>query len=352
MHGVVADDRRGLRGAVALEDPHAQELPFSAQLVVEGRAAGDDEVELAAELLVHGAKEMTPQAEGRAPGSLEQGLPGPLLALARHLSFDAVHQQLQRLRHHQHGGDSAFPHGAGQDGGLPAGGIRDAGAGVERHQEAAHLLVHVAEGEDGQEPAGRRDGNVLGDALYVRCEVAMGDHHPLGSPVVPDVNMISARSLFVDGDGIRVGKARYGRLELLEGNLRDVEVHLSLGRETGGEGHLGVGARYDPGDVVGRAAKVQGHENDARSQAAEEGQDPVGRVGAPEDGLVSLAESLALEEGGHPAGVFPEAAVRPAQVPEGGLDEKRVPRPVSVDRFAQEVDDGPRHRCNRHRYGL
>ena len=162
VHGVVADDRRGLRGAVALEDLNAQELPFSAQLVVEGSAAGDDEVELAAELLVHGAEEMASQAKGCAPGSLQQALPEPLLALARHLSFDAVHQQLQGLRHHQHGGDSAFPHGAGQDGGLPAGGIRDAGAGVERHQEAAHLLVHVAEGEDGQKPAGRRDGKCTG----------------------------------------------------------------------------------------------------------------------------------------------------------------------------------------------
>ena len=171
----------------------------------------------------------------------------------------------------------------------------------------------------------------------------MGDHHPLGIASGAGREHDLGEVALVDGDRIRVGEAGYGRLKLLEGNLRDVEVQLSFRSEAGSEGHLGVGAGYDPGDVVGRAAKVQGDENDSRSQATEEGQHPVGRVGPPEDGLVPFAEPSALEERGDPTRVFPEAAVGPAQVPEGGLDEKGVPRPVSHDRFPQEVDHGVRH---------
>ena len=95
------------------------------------------------------AKEMPPQGEGSVLRNLEQHSPEPLFALTAHLPFNAVHQQFKGLRHHQHGRDLAFLHGARQDGGLPAGGIGHAGAGVKGHKETPHLFVHVAEGQNG-----------------------------------------------------------------------------------------------------------------------------------------------------------------------------------------------------------
>ena len=66
-----------------------------------------------------------------------------------------------------------------RNGGLSAGGIGDAGTGVQGEKEAAHLLIHVAEREDGQEPAGRVDGDVLGDAFDVGGEITVGEHYTL-----------------------------------------------------------------------------------------------------------------------------------------------------------------------------
>ena len=81
---------------------------------------------------------------------------------------------------------------------------------------------------------------------------------PLGSPVVPDVNMISARSLLSMGMGSGSGRpdmAASSSSKVISGTRRSTSP-LGVRREV--KAMLGVGARYDPGDVVGRAAKVQG----------------------------------------------------------------------------------------------
>ena len=99
-HGVIADDGRGLGGAIALEDLDSKHLPLAAQVPVKGSAAGHDEVKLAAELLVDRAEEVSTEAERGSLGHLEELLPEPLLALSDHLTLDAVHQQFQGLGHH------------------------------------------------------------------------------------------------------------------------------------------------------------------------------------------------------------------------------------------------------------
>ena len=72
---MVADDRRGLSGPVALYDLDAEEFPFSSEIGIEGRAAGDDEVELTTELLVDAAEEDATKAEGGPLGYLEELVP-------------------------------------------------------------------------------------------------------------------------------------------------------------------------------------------------------------------------------------------------------------------------------------
>ena len=61
---MIADDGRGLGGAIALEDFDSKHLPLPAQVPVKGRAAGHDEVKLATELLVNRAEEVSTEAEG------------------------------------------------------------------------------------------------------------------------------------------------------------------------------------------------------------------------------------------------------------------------------------------------
>ena len=103
------------------------------------------------------------------------------------------------------------------------------------------------------------------------------------------------------GIGFGGGEVGYGQLQLFEGDLRDAEVDIPLGCEAGGEGELGLGAGYDAGYVVGSAAKVKGYQDNPCPEASEECEDPVGRIGTPEDDLISLTQATALEEGGDAA---------------------------------------------------
>ena len=129
---------------------------------------------------------------------------------------------------------------------------------------------------------------------------------PFGSPVVPEVNMISTRS---SGCNVHVrgwGHVGDGFFQLLEGNLRDAVVDVSFRSETlEVKASFGLGARDYPLNVVGRAAEVEGNDDDAGSHAPEEDEHPVGGVWSPEDYLVSLCQAAALEQGGHFPGLVP-----------------------------------------------
>ena len=135
---------------------------------------------------------------------------------------------------------------------------------------------------------------------------------PFGSPVVPDVNMISARSCGPMSTFSGSGKPAMAPSSSLERYLRDAQVHLRLWSEPRREGQLRLRSGYDPCDVVGRAAKVEGDEDDSRPQTAEEEEHPVGGVRPPEDDLVPLRQSPALEEGCNLAGLVPQPGVGPA----------------------------------------
>ena len=52
------------------------------------------------------------------------------------------------------------------------------------------------------------------------------------------------------------------------------------------------------GYVVGSTAKVKGYQDNPCPEASEECENPVRRIRAPEDGLISLIQATALEEGG------------------------------------------------------
>ena len=78
---------------------------------------------------------------------------------------------------------------------------------------------------------------------------------------------------------------------------------------------------------------------------AEEDEHPMGRVGAPEDDLVPLCESSALEEGCNLAGLVPQPGIGPAQVPERRLEEECIARCVLRDRSPEKVDNGLAVRC-------
>ena len=120
---------------------------------------------------------------------------------------------------------------------------------------------------------------------------------PFGSPVVPEVNMISARSSGSMSTCFRLGQTLNGGFQLLEGDFRDPQVHISFGSGPGRERQFRVCPGYHPCDVVVSAAKVQGDQYDSRSNTPEENEHPVGRVGAPQDDLVPLRQAPALEEG-------------------------------------------------------
>ena len=261
----------------------------------------------------------------------------PCRAISR---LDAIHEQFESLRNEEEDGDPALAHRPGEDGGLAARGIGDARAGIEGDEEASHLLVHVAQRKDGEEPAGRVARDVLGDALDVGCEVAMGEHdalrvagcagseHDLDEVFGRDVHFLGWRHV---GDGI---------FQLLKGNFGYAEVYVSLWGEAGCEGELWLGARDHPLHVVGRASEVEGDDDYSCSDAAEEDEDPVRKVRSPEDYLVSFCEAAALEQGGDFAGVFPQAGVSPTEISEDRLDEEGVAGSVLFNGSAKEIDEG------------
>ena len=258
-----------------------------------------------AELLVDPAEESAAQTKRQPLRYLEEPVPQGLPALPGHLSLDPVHEQLQPLRDEQHDRDLALAHRPGQNGRLTAGRIRNARAVVQSHEQPAHLLVHVAQRKDGQEPARGVAEDVLGYPLDICRQVPMGEHdalrvarragskHDLGEVIPLNVHVL------------RFGQTGDSAFQLLERYLRDSEVRLLFRREPRREGQFRFRPGHDPCDVVGRAAKVEGDHDDSRPQTAEEDEHPVGRVRAPEDDLVPFRQSPALEEGCNLAGLVP-----------------------------------------------
>ena len=163
---------------------------------------------------------------------------------------------------------------------------------------------------------------------------------PFGSPVVPEVNMISTRSSGAISTGEGDWQVTDSELQLLEGDLRQAKVQAVLGGEARREGQFGCDSGDDALDVVRRAAQVQGHGDDARSEAAEEDEHPLRRVRPPDDDLVALGQSPALQEGRHLPRLGPQTVVGPAQVPKPGLEQDGIVGAEGVDATPEELDDG------------
>ena len=179
LHGVAADDGAGLGGAVALDDPDPQPLPLGAQLRVQGRAAAEDELEGPAQPLQHAPEDDAAGPVRQPSGDGVRPLPELLLALSRNLPLYRLHQQIEGLGHQQHERRAALRGRRYQHGRLEAGEIGDVGSGLERDEQAAHLLEHVAQREYRQQPVGRLAGDVPGDSHHVGQEVAVRQHHAL-----------------------------------------------------------------------------------------------------------------------------------------------------------------------------
>ena len=206
----------------------------------------------------------------------------------------------------KHDGYPALTHRPRQNGRLAAGRVGDTGTMVQHDEQSAHLLVHVTERKDGQEPVRGVAGDVLGYTLYVRCQVSVREHdalwvarraggeHDLGEIVRRDVHML------------RLGQTLDGGFQLLEGNFGDPQVNLVLRSEPRRERQFRFCPGYDPGNVVGRAAKVQGDQYDSRPDTPEENEHPVGRVGSPQDDLVPHCQAPALEKGRDLSGLVPQ----------------------------------------------
>ncbi|MDD9985441.1 MAG: hypothetical protein OXQ31_04130 [Spirochaetaceae bacterium] len=322
---VGADHRRRLGGAVALQDVDADQVPLLAQRAVQGGAAGDDGPEAAAEAGVDLAEHAPAQPHRQVLGQLLRQLPHPLLAAVDHLPLDALHEQVERLRHQQHHRDPALLHELQQDRRLAAGGEGDVRPEAERREQRAHLLEHVAERQQRQQAQGRVAGDDLEDRLQVGQQVAVGEHHPLGvaggARGEHDLGQVFAGEL----DRPRLTQGVALLLQLLEVDRGQPHLLVLRRREARHEG----GCRIGPGPhLLGelrRGAHVQRHDDGAGADHAEVGEHPVRGVRPPDDHAVALADAALLQQRRDAAGTLPDVPVAPVQVAEARLERQRRP---------------------------
>ena len=166
----------------------------------------------------------------------------------------------------------------------------------------------------------------------------MGQHHALGvagsAGGEHDLDEVVGGNLH----RVRLGQATDGDLKLLEGDFGQAKVDVVLGGVAGREGQLRGNPRDDALDVVRGAAEVERHRDDARPQTAEEDEHPLRRVRAPDDDLVSLSQSPALEKGRYLPRLGPEPVIGPAQVAETRLEQEGVLGAKGIDAPPEELN--------------
>ena len=341
--GMATDHRRCLGGAVALQHVDAEQVPLLAQVLVQGRAAGDHDLDMTAEAGVHLVEQQPAQPHRQAPRQLQRQLPHPLLALVRHLALDSLHEQVQRLRHQQHHGDPALPHQLEQQRRLAAGDEGDAGAAAQAAEQRPHLLEHVAQGQQRQHPERGTAGDHLLQRLQVGQQVAVGQQHPLGvaggAGGEHDLGEVVAGQKHV----ARLRQVVDELLQVLEQQRGDRQAEAVLRRDTGDERQyrrgLGGHLLYE----VGRRAQVQRHHDGADPQAAEVCQHPVWGVRSPQDDPVALADAAALQQRRHPLHVVVQGLVAPGAKAEPRLEQQRGPLAEAARGILQELVNRRQH---------
>ena len=195
---------------------------------------------------------------------------------------------------------------------LPTGGVYQIGPVVQRHQQPAGLLQHVAQGHEGKHPAVWFQLNHCRSPKGVGEQVAVGQHYTLGLSGSAGGkhklhNVVRGRRrILLPGSGLFHEFFQFFEEQSIEVFARQ----LSSGRARD-DGQLGTGPIHDASDEVRSAPHVQRHRHYAGPCTPQEGYYPFGAVGTPDDCLVALDKAFLLQDRAYPRGQVPQPAVAP-----------------------------------------
>src|ERR1700730_9708167 len=132
-----------------------------------------------AESLMHRSEGYAPCSKGQPMRYTVYLLPLLLFLLYAHLSLDTVHEELQRLRHQHHTGDTLCTQQPEQRIGNQRTRVKDTGASMKLGDFDGHL-EHVTQWQYGQRAVFLRNFNHLERRHRIARNVPMAEHHAFG----------------------------------------------------------------------------------------------------------------------------------------------------------------------------